>query len=64
MKHFYLKTFMVLSQEALIKQLITVHLELYLFHRFIHFFIVQRSVLTAENLIKVKAQQSFKKFHW
>ena len=26
-------------------------------------FIVHRSVLTAGNLIKVKAQQSFKKFH-
>ena len=31
-----------------------------LFHSF---FIVHRSVLTAGNLIKVKAQQSFKKIH-
>ena len=31
-----------------------------LFHSF---FIVHRSLLTAGNLIKVKAQQSFKKFH-
>ena len=31
-----------------------------LFHSF---FIVHRSVLTAGNLIKVKAQQSYKKFH-
>ena len=31
-----------------------------LFHSF---FIVHRSVLTAGNLIKVKAQRSFKKFH-
>ena len=30
-------TINVLSQEALIKQPITVHLELYLFYRFIHF---------------------------
>ena len=33
-------------------------IELYFFYRFI----VHRSVLTAENLIKVKAEQSFKKF--
>ena len=28
------------------------------------FFIVYRSILTVTNLMKVKAQQSFKKFHW
>ena len=28
------------------------------------FFIVHRSVLTVKNLMKVKAQQCFKKFHW
>ena len=32
-----------------------------LFHTFC---IVHRSVLTVKNLMKVKAQQSFKKFHW
>ena len=33
----HVNEFKVLSQEALIKQPITVHLELYLFYRFIHF---------------------------
>ena len=28
------------------------------------FFIVHRSILTVKNLMKVKAQQSFKKFYW
>ena len=53
----------VVSAEFYFHKPITVHLELYLFYCFIHFFIVHRSVLTAGNLIKVKAQQSFKKFH-
>ena len=57
----YLK---VVSSEFYFYKQITVHIELYLFYRFIHFFIVHRSVLTAENLMKVKAQKSFKKFHW
>ena len=52
----------VVSSEFYFHKPITVHIELYLFYRFIHF-IVYRSVLTAENLIKVKAQQSFKKFN-
>ena len=53
----------VLSAELYFHKLITVHLELYLFYCFLHFFIVHRSVLTAGNLIKVKAQKSFKKVH-
>ena len=49
----------VLSAEFYFHKPITVHLELYLFY----FFIAHRSVLTVGNLIKVKAQQSFKNFH-
>ena len=55
-----LTTDKVLSAEFYFHKPITVHLELYLFYCFIHFFIVHRSVLTAENLIKVKAQQVLK----
>ena len=58
-----LVAFKVVSSEFYFHKPIIVHIELYLFYRFIHFIIVHMSVLTAENLIKVKAQQSFKKFH-
>ena len=53
------KQLKVVSSEFYFHKLITVHIELYLFYRFIRFFIVHRSVLTAENLMKVKAQKSF-----
>ena len=51
--------FKVHSSEFYFHKPITVHIELYFCYRFIHFFTVRRSVLTAENLIKVKVQQSF-----
>ena len=58
-----LSDFKVVSSEFYFHKPITVHIELYLFYRFHTFFIVHRSVVTAENLMKVKAQKSFKKFH-
>ena len=53
----YVNRLKVVSSEFYFHKPITVHIELYLlsFHTF---FIVHRSVLTAENL-KVKAQKSF-----
>ena len=59
----YKEAVKVLSAEFYFHKPITVHLELLSFLLFHSFFIVHRSVLTVGNLIKVKAQQSFKKFH-
>ena len=60
---FRLKFIKVVSSEFLFSQTNYCAHRTISFLSFHTFFIVHRSVLTAENLMEVKAQKSFKKFH-